>query len=32
MVDSLSTEDTRERPWWIHLVQTTHVSAYGGFT
>ena len=32
MVDSLSTDDTRERPWWIHFVQTTHVSAHGGFT
>ena len=32
MVDSLSIDDTRERPWWIHLVQTTHVSAHGGFT
>ena len=32
MVDSLSTDDTRERLWGIHLVQTTHVSAHGGFT
>ena len=28
----LSTDDTRERSRWIHLVQTTQVSAHGGFT